>query len=140
MQQLLFKDQMSVPMAPAQGSSVCVMMAVCRYSSEAARPLAPSSGDSVCAAQSDRCGHRIILPLHHVRFCVSLRVVCITGVVYFGVRALPAVATRHGDPERVCVLQFHLVLLRHFDEGTPCKGVTEACAKPVKKKKSKIKG
>lgn len=89
----------------------------------------------MCAAQSDRRGHRVVLPLHHVRFRVSLRVVCVTGVVYFGVRALPAVAARHGDPERVRVLQFHLVLLRHFDEGTPCKGVTEACAKPVKEKK-----
>lgn len=70
-----------------------------------------------------------------VRFCISLRVVCITGVVYFGVCAFSAVAARHGDPEGVCVLQFHLVLIRHFDEGTPCKGVTETSAKPVRKKK-----
>lgn len=118
--------------------SVCVMMAVCSCSSGVARPRLSSSGVSVCTAQSDRWGHRIILPLHHVRsvrFCVSLRVVCITGVVYFGVCALSAVAARHGDPEGVRVLQLHLVLIRHFDEGTPCKGVTETCTKPKKKEK-----
>lgn len=117
---------------------VCVMMAVCSCSSGVARPRLSSSGVSVCTAQSDRWGHRIILPLHRVRsvrFCVSLRVVCITGVVYFGVCALSAVAARHGDPESVRVLQFHLVLIRHFDEGTPCKGVTETCTKPKRKEK-----
>lgn len=112
-------------MAPALGVVVVVMMmmAVCRCSSEVVRPGVSSSRVSVCAAQSERRERRIILPLH--RLCVSLGVVGLTGVVYFGVSALSAVAARHGDPEGVRVLQFHLVLVRHFDEGTPCKGVTE---------------
>ena len=116
--------------------SACVRMAVCRGRSEVAPPRLSSSGVSVCTAQSGRRGRRVMLPLHHARFLrfrVSLRVFGVAGVVYFGVCTLSAVAARHGDPEGVRVLQFHLVLIRHFDEGTPCKGVTETCAKPVKK-------
>lgn len=87
----------------------------------------------------DRGGHHIILPLHLVRsmcFHISVRVggwVGITGVVYFRLCALSAVAARHGNPEGVCVLQFHLVLIRHFDERTPCECVTETCTKSIKK-------
>lgn len=47
--------------------------------------------------------------------------------------AVIAVAACHGDSEGVCVLQFHLVLLRHFDEGTPSKGMTETSTKPAER-------
>lgn len=63
----------------------------------------------------------------HIR--VDRRVVCFDGGV--GVRAVLAVAACHGDSEGVRVLQFHLVLLRHFDEGTPGERMTEASAKPA---------
>lgn len=55
--------------------------------------------------------------------------VCFDGGV--GVRAVIAVAACHGDSEGVRVLQLHLVLLRHFDEGTPGERMTETSAKPA---------
>lgn len=105
-----------------------------------------------------RWGCRILRPLHHmcvvcaacflwclffklhasISLCVQLRAdshAWVEGVVCFdgGVRvcAVLVVAACHGDSEGVCVLQLHLVLLRHFNEGAPSKRVTEASTKPA---------
>lgn len=67
--------------------------------------------------------------------CLKLGAVCLEGGVCFDggacVCAVTAMAVSHGNSEGVCVLQFHLVLLRHPDEGTPSKGATKTCAEPA---------
>lgn len=60
---------------------------------------------------------------------LAVAAVCLAAVL--SVRAVPTVAARHGDSEGVRVLQFHLVLLRHPDEGAPGEGVAETSAEPA---------
>lgn len=84
-------------------------------------------------------GRRTVRPLHRAGVPLPLQrgadsrldiaAVCLAAVL--SVRTVPAVAARHGDPEGVRVLQFHLVLLRHPDEGAPGEGVAETGAEPA---------
>lgn len=107
------------------------------------------------------CWFWVVQPLHHVcvmcavcfwqcvffnlqagvSFCVRLAgdgQVCVEDVCvwfYGGVcaRTVVALAACHGHSEGVRVLQFHLVLLWHFDEGAPSECVTETSTKPTER-------
>lgn len=89
--------------------------------------------------QLDSWGRSIVRPLRRAGVPLPLQrgadsrldiaAVCLAAVL--SVRTVPTVAARHGDSEGVRVLQFHLVLLRHPDEGAPGEGVAETSAEPA---------
>lgn len=81
----------------------------------AVRPLCHAGVSLLLQRRADGC------------LCVAAR--CLAAVV--SMSAVPAVTARHGDSEGVRVLQFHLVLLWHRDEGAPGEGVAETGAEPA---------
>lgn len=99
----------------------------------------------ICAVCFWRC---VFLDLQAgVSFCAWLTghsQVCVEDVrVWFDGGAcagtvVVAMTACHGDSEGVRVLQFHLVLLWHFDEGAPSECMAETSAKPTERQEESV--